>query len=162
MLRLVLRSAFVHYWLGLSMRLLFCTVALASATVLSGCSQSGPKLFAHPIVDVAPNTPDSARHAVLHLLVVEPGGKIGGYRSLESPSGSGSGSDGHFSEERIVAIRPDGFEVLFTQGYDPALHTDVSEDRRKPRSVQTATIFFHFGETTNTTAIGCEITGTFK
>ena len=102
-----------------------------------------------PLVNVAHDAPEAARHAVLNLRVRTPNhGTSGGTRALDDPVGSGSGSDGHFEEERLIAIKADGFEVLLTQGQD--------------KTVQTATVFFPFGKSTEEKVLGCEVSGKYK
>jgi hypothetical protein len=131
------------------MRTLRNFAAFALLLAFGGCSDGGRESPSRPIVKVSPNLPASLRDAVLLLSVRDPAhGSTFGDRSLESPVGSGSGSDGHFDEERLIAIRADGFEVLLTQGQD--------------HIAQTAGVFFPFGKTTELSVLGCKVAGKFK
>jgi hypothetical protein len=127
---------------------LWTFIVLALLVISAGCSDRVHKSPPTPVVNVAQDVPASLRQAVLRLHVHTPSyGNIYGSRSLSSPVGSGN-LNGHFYEERLLAIRSTGFEVLLTRG----LHGEM----------QTATLFFPYGERTVTTALGCEIIGEFK
>ena len=142
----VTRHNQIGFWL---LRLLFVFAVLFGLVALGGCSRRVSEVPARARVEVSPNLAASARSAVLGLSVHNPGyGNTGGFRSLLSPIGSGSCSDGQFQVERLTAIHTDGFVVLLTVG--------------KNHVAQTATIFFPFGETTKISVLGCEVSGTFK
>jgi hypothetical protein len=72
---------------------------------------------------------------------------ISGSQSLENPVWSGT-VDGRYNEERLVAIRADGFLILFTQ--------------REGGFTQTNIILFPYGQTTETNALGWQIVGRYK
>ena len=122
-----------------------------------GCSDSGHKPLPRISVEVAQDLPPSLSNAVLHLVIVEPSdasptnnyaSKMTGNRSLKSPVGSSSVSDGHYQEERLVAISADGFVMRFTKDDGQGVRTNV--------------VLFRYGETTETNALGCKIVGRFK
>jgi len=53
-----------------------------------------------------------------------------------------------FEEDRLIAIRADGFTIPFIKVED--------------QNVQTATVFFPFGETTEARVLGWEVSGKFR
>jgi hypothetical protein len=70
---------------------------------------------------------------------------------LKSPVGSGSsvvGTNVSFEEERLIAIKTDGFEILFT--------------KRENGVVQTNIVLFYYGQITQTNTLGWKIVGNFK
>ncbi len=106
-------------------------------------------------VKVSKDLPATISNAVLSLVMIRPpnaspstyGAKNSLRCSLESPGGSSS--DGyHFQEERLIAIRSEGFVVLFTE--------------RAGTNVQTNAVLFHYGETNETNVLGWKVTGRFK
>jgi len=74
--------------------------------------------------------------------------KMSGNRSFMSPVGLGSDSSGHYDEERLLAIRADGFLMLFT--------------KRDGGVGQTNAVLFRYGEATETNTLGWKIVGRFK
>jgi hypothetical protein len=73
---------------------------------------------------------------------------MSGNRSLEHPVGWGSNSDGQYDENRLLAIRAEGFQMLFTE--------------RDGGVVQTNIVLFRYGEDTETNTLGWKIVGRFK
>jgi len=106
-----------------------------------------------PPPTVAENVPPARRDAHLCLTVRDPGPTHSTSRrdcSLRSPEADSYGYDLHlhYEETRLIAIREDGFEILFTR----------AEEQR----VKKTTVFFPFGKITQTKALGWEVTGEFK
>ena len=115
---------------------------------LAGCSNRARQL-PPPAVKIFPGVSATHRQAVLHLAVYTPDdGNQYGSRSLASPVGSSRGSDGHFQEERLVAIQESGFQVLLTRSFRKA--------------VQTVIIDFSYGKHTEVNALGCKVVGEFE
>jgi hypothetical protein len=147
-------------WLVVMFVILLVALTFALLVAFAGRFQYESVTLAHTTtVDISQNLPESARNAVLHLSIFEPVDAsptnyhtaIYGSRSLNSPVGSGSigGSTyTNYQEERLVAINADGFNMLFT--------------RRDNGVVQTNTILFRYGKTTQTNTLGWKIIGNFK
>jgi len=118
----------------------------------------GRKLPPRWNVEVETNLSARITNGILHLVLREPIDPLAtnysvsvGSRSLESPVGSGSGSDAthsKFDEERLIAIKTAGFEMLFTKGSNGVVNTNI--------------IFFPYGETTETNVLGWRIVGNYK
>lgn len=131
-------------------------IALPFLLLLSGCLGERSGRPVRNQVEVASGLPAAIRDAVMKLSLVATNGpsandwieKIGGSRSLRSPVGSGSDSFGHFSEQMLLAIRSDGFVMLFT--------------KREGAVEQTNVIVFPYDQTTQTNALGWKITGRYK
>jgi hypothetical protein len=121
-------------------------------------------------VTVSSNVSAQFQEASLHLAISEyapfPGTKTFGTRSLGSPCGQGemeSGTNYSFQEERLTAITQDGFEVRFTRRQCPFGQTNNMHFHQIEKTiVQTNTVLFRFGETTETNTIGLRIVGKFK
>jgi len=121
-----------------------------------GRSEAERKLPAHSDVEVSPGLPASVSNAVLRIIQVTPTNatpttyreKTSGHRSLGSPVGSGGDSVGHYHENRLLAIRAEGFLMLFTS--------------RDGGVVQTNVVLFRYGEVTETNTLGWKIVGQFK
>jgi hypothetical protein len=129
---------------------------LGSLTALVGCSDKEQKLPPRAYVDIFPGLPASVSNAVLHLVLVTPtnasptnySGKVSGNRSLEYPVGSSSAGAGHYDEERLLAIRAEGFLMVFT--------------KLKGIAVETSVVLFRYAEVTETNTLGWTIVGQFK
>lgn len=125
---------------------------LAIAIMLSACFRpSSPDVTA---IIIDPDVPKEARNLSLRVMITVPlglgKGRSFGHRSLRSPTGSGasvSGTNISFSEERLIAIKRHGFEMLFI--------------KRENDMVETSVIVFPFGSTTATNALGWAITGAY-
>jgi hypothetical protein len=133
-------------------------LALASIVALfSGCSHLNGKQ--NPIsrdVRIADGVPATTTNAVLVLDVYVPsyvspmnggGAQWGGRRSIQHPFGSLNYGN-WVSDERLIAITTDGFEVLLRK---TETNTTVTES-----------IVFPFDEITETNAFGWRIKGRFE
>ncbi|MGA2540252.1 MAG: hypothetical protein ABSG78_01685 [Verrucomicrobiota bacterium] len=69
-------------------------------------------------------------------------------RSLAQPVGWGSNSTGHYDEQRLLAIRAEGFVMLFTERDGGVVHTNA--------------VLFRYGQTNETNTLGWKIVGRFK
>lgn len=136
---------------------LFQQIALITLlAAFIGCSDAARESAPRTDVEVSPGLPASASNAVLHLVLISPTNAlptsphemIGGNRSLAHPVGSGSDSSGRQDEDRLLAIRPDGFLMMFSKRYGSVVHTNV--------------VLFRYGETTETNTLGWKIVGRFK
>jgi hypothetical protein len=105
-------------------------------------------------VEVSPGLPASSTSAVLHLNLFFPSDAsagnwtqtISGSFSLKMPGIPDIRSQGE--EERLIAIRADGFVMRFT--------------KRDGGETQTTFVLFPFGRTTETNTLGWKIIGNFK
>ena len=124
---------------------------LVLAALLSACFRpTSPDIT----IIVDPDVPQEARSRSLHVTIVAPLGggdsRSHGHRSLRSPSGSGasvSGTNISFSEERLIAIKSRGFEMMFI--------------KRENDVVETVVLVFPFGSTTTTNVLGWTISGAY-
>lgn len=140
-----------------TMRVFWHMLVFVLLVTLVGCSDyEGVTLVHQQTVEISPGLPASSTNAVLHLRLVptldasstNKREMIAGSRSLNSPVGSGGDSSGHYHEQRLVAIRVDGFLILFT--------------KRDGGATQTNSLVFPYGQTTQTNALGWRIVGYFK
>jgi|ERR1039458_8638857 hypothetical protein len=139
---------------------LFQQVALSALlAAFVGCSDAVRESPPRTDVEVSQGLPPSVSNAVLHLVLISPTNAsptnhtekyemMGGNRSLDHPVGWGSNSSGRYDEDRLLAIREEGFVILFT--------------KRDGGVVQTNAVLFRYGETTETNTLGWKIVGRFK
>lgn len=128
---------------------------LALLAVLAGCSGKDRKPEPGTAVEVSRGLPASITNAQLQVTMLKPadatpthyGEKISGRRSLNSPVGS-SDNGQCFEEQRLTAVRADGFLMLFT--------------KRDGAILQTNAVLFPYGETTETNTLGWNIIGRYK
>ena len=134
-------------------------LVLILLVTFGGCSDDERVKSTHQVtVEVSQNLPVSLRNAVLNLHVRDPIDTLvtncqswGGNYNLNYPAGSGlvmEGTNQFFEENRLLAIKPEGFEVLFT--------------KRENDAVQTNCVLFRYGEVTQTNTLGWTIVGKFK
>jgi hypothetical protein len=108
-----------------------------------------------PRVEVSPGLPAPSTSAVLHLNLFFPGDTSAsgwtqtssGSFSLKRPYFHDSVSKSSLDEERLVAIRADGFVMQFTT--------------RDGGETKTNSVLFPYGQTTETNTLGWRIVGNF-
>jgi hypothetical protein len=108
---------------------------------------------ARPRIDVAPALPASATDAILHLKLAsfnaasQTGSTISSILSQKDRVMFADPSHGLFDEERLIAIRADGFVIQF-------IHRESGETR-------TNLVLFPYGQVTETNTMGWTIVGSY-
>ena len=136
--------------------LILIGVSLGLLLILWVCARNGS--HSRPRVEVAPDLPASVTSAVLHLNLVSSGDAlltnsiqtfttISCSLSQKMPMMSDP-SSGRYDNERLTAIRADGFVIQFTKH-------DGGE-------AQTNFVLFPYGQTTETNMMGWNIVGNYK
>ncbi len=128
---------------------------LAWLAVIVGCSERDRESSHIAPVEVSSGLPAAITNALLIVRMSKPNDAsptnykelISGTRSLQSPMGSSS-SGQNYQEERLVAIKPEGFVLLFTDREGEIVHTNL--------------VVFPYGQTTETNALGWKIVGQYK
>lgn len=124
---------------------------LAVLLILLLCAGHGS--YSRQRVEVSPDLPTSATSAGLHLRLVShnetsrTGVTVSGILSRKNPVMFAAPSNGRYDEERLTAIRPNGFVVQFVT--------------RDGKEAQTNFVLFPFGHTTETNALGWMIVGNY-
>jgi len=110
--------------------------------------------FSRPRVEIAPALSAPATNAVLQLKLVSfdevsrTGIKISGILSRKAPVLPGGYSNGRNDDERLIAIRADGFVVRFTDLVDGEMQTNL--------------VLFPYDQTTETNILGWDIAGDYS
>ena len=112
---------------------------LAAGLLATACTSTPAKSTSH-VIRISCGTPTAclaaARTEGFHGTVLVP---------ANAPV---TNSGGHYDENRLLAIRPEGFLMLFTE--------------RDSGVVQTNAVLFRYGESTETNTLGWRIIGRFK
>ena len=107
-----------------------------------------------PRVEVAPALSASTTDAVLHLKLASfneasrTGIRISGILGRKDPVMPGGHSNGRNDDERLIAIRADGFVVRFTDRVDGEMRTNL--------------VLFPYGQTTETNLMAWSIVGDYS
>jgi hypothetical protein len=136
--------------------LILLGVCLGTFLILWACARHGS--YARPRVELTPDLPASATNAVLYLSLAASADTlsnhwtqtvttISGSLSRKRPVMPGGHSNGRYDEERLIAIRADGFMIQFT--------------KRAGREMRTNYVLFPYGRTTETNAVGWDIVGSY-
>ena len=129
----------IGFWLGVFLIFLICARHGSSS---------------RPRVEIAPTISATTTNAVLHLKLVSfnevsrTGITISGILSLKNPIMRGGHSNGRNDDERLIAMRADGFVVRFTDHIDGEVRTNL--------------VLFPYDQTTETNFLEWSIVGYYS
>jgi hypothetical protein len=131
--------------------MILAVVCLVAFVILWACARHGS--HTRPRIEVTPSLPASATNAILHLKLVsfnatsQTGSTISGILSRKNQVMFADPSNGLYDEERLIAMRSDGFVIQF-------LHREGGEMR-------TNLVLFAYGQVTETNTMGWNIVGSY-